>query len=169
MGGFGSGRPRKNPMSCLVEECIAIDVKDMGGGSPWAGRWVYDSSGHACEIDRGLIALGGSGSGRRRIERIGLTQTARGRCGTRWWYCCPGCSSRRGKLYLQPGGGRFKCRACHGLVYKSQREHDPRLDALADDPESMLRLLEDCENQMNLDNAVQCMHIAMRCIRACHR
>ncbi len=41
--------------------------------------------------------------------------------GTRPWFACPGCGTRRRMLYLSPAGSRFRCRACHGLAYGSTR------------------------------------------------
>ena len=40
--------------------------------------------------------------------------------GLRPWFICPGCHRRCAKLYHR---GHFRCRACHGLVYRSQREN----------------------------------------------
>jgi hypothetical protein len=39
--------------------------------------------------------------------------------GWRWWLVCPGCGSRRAKLYLREWA-RVSCRACLGLHYTSQ-------------------------------------------------
>jgi hypothetical protein len=39
--------------------------------------------------------------------------------GRRRWFACPGCGRACRVLF---GGGRFLCRRCHGLQYKSQRE-----------------------------------------------
>ncbi len=41
--------------------------------------------------------------------------------GSRLWFACPGCATRRGVLYLSPAGSRFRCRECHGLAYRSTR------------------------------------------------
>ena len=45
----------------------------------------------------------------------------------RWWFVCPRCGDRRDALYSLPGGSPtdWRCRACHGLIYASQR-HGPR-------------------------------------------
>ena len=42
--------------------------------------------------------------------------------GHRWWYRCPQCVERVGKLYIPPGGDRLLCRTCHGLTYLSCQE-----------------------------------------------
>lgn len=53
-------------------------------------------------------------------ERVGLDRTPCPFGGSRAWFRCPGCLSRRAVLY--GAGGRFRCRACHDLVYSSTRE-----------------------------------------------
>jgi len=42
--------------------------------------------------------------------------------GTRTWFCCPGCSSRRAVLFGVDG--RFRCRRCHDLAYTATREDE---------------------------------------------
>jgi hypothetical protein len=41
--------------------------------------------------------------------------------GMRWWFRCPSCRRRCGKLYLTPRQTHFGCRRCRGLKYRSQR------------------------------------------------
>jgi hypothetical protein len=41
--------------------------------------------------------------------------------GTRWFFTCPFCGTRRWKLY-RPPGCLFRCRDCYGLVYKTWHE-----------------------------------------------
>jgi len=60
--------------------------------------------------------------------------------GDRPWFRCPECDARKAKLYKPPhGAGRFLCRDCHGLLYRSQTYRSPlveafdRLDNAADD------------------------------------
>lgn len=53
-------------------------------------------------------------------ERIALTRTACHYGGSRPWFLCPGCGSRRAVLYSV--GGTFRCRACHDLAYSCTRE-----------------------------------------------
>lgn len=68
--------------------------------------------------------------------------------GRRWWFICPlvvngrACNRRVGVLYL--GGGKyFGCRHCYNLTYRSQKEHDSRVDALIKNPEMLLSKLKD--------------------------
>ncbi len=48
--------------------------------------------------------------------------------GVRYWFICPRvingnhCGRRVGTLYLPPGGGRFGCRHCYNLSYKSRNK-----------------------------------------------
>jgi hypothetical protein len=48
--------------------------------------------------------------------------------GIRWWLRCPSCRARRAALYLTPATATrlaFRCRACLGLAYATQRR-EPR-------------------------------------------
>jgi hypothetical protein len=54
---------------------------------------------------------------------IRLTTTKLVSGGSRWWFECPKCNKRMGKLYLPPGENAFACRLCYNLTYQSnQRE-----------------------------------------------
>jgi predicted RNA-binding Zn-ribbon protein involved in translation (DUF1610 family) len=52
-------------------------------------------------------------------ERISLPRTTCTFGGTRVWFSCPRCGTRRAVLYAL--GGRFRCRSCHQLAYASTR------------------------------------------------
>lgn len=51
-----------------------------------------------------------------------LTHRADGRA-ARWWFVCPRCARRCGRLYLPLGAVRVGCRHCLGLLYRSQFSH----------------------------------------------
>ncbi|WP_053773232.1 hypothetical protein [Halorubrum tropicale] len=51
---------------------------------------------------------------------VGLEYTPANFGGERPWFTCPGCRTRRGKLYKPPHRDRFRCRECHDLLYESQ-------------------------------------------------
>ena len=40
----------------------------------------------------------------------------------RYWFTCPRCGRRVGKVYLPPGDHDFACRRCHKLAYRSNQE-----------------------------------------------
>jgi hypothetical protein len=54
--------------------------------------------------------------------------------GIRYWIVCPGCSRRAAKLYEPWEMAEYKCRSCHNLIYRAQKEHDKRVDRLLKDP-----------------------------------
>lgn len=62
--------------------------------------------------------------GRRpQFVRLAATWPHYSRGGARWWFLCPACGARVGRLHL-PYRGRaaeFKCRRCHGLTYESSQ------------------------------------------------
>jgi len=68
--------------------------------------------------------------------------------GVRYWFVCPlitngmPCSRRVGKLYLPPRAEYFGCRHCYNLTYRSQKEHDKRVDALLKNPELLMSQLQ---------------------------
>lgn len=52
-------------------------------------------------------------------DRIRVFRTPCTFGGTRVWFACPGCATRRAILYGL--GGYFRCRACHNIVHASTR------------------------------------------------
>ncbi len=64
----------------------------------------------------------GEGPMRPMRERVALDWTPCRYGGSRPWFRCPNCGSRRAILFCV--GGRFRCRICHDLVYASTWE-DP--------------------------------------------
>ena len=61
------------------------------------------------------------------VERISISKTAVHLGGQRSWFLCPGCNRRIAALYFMM---QFRCRHCHGLRYRSQRE-TPRFRAIS--------------------------------------
>lgn len=53
-------------------------------------------------------------------ERVLLTPTVPTFGGQRWWFACPWCERRCRVLYVPLSGGRFGCRRCLELRYRSQ-------------------------------------------------
>ncbi len=66
-----------------------------------------------------------------RHDTITLQTTRPNYGGARWWFSCPICQRRAGWVYLDPRRGRFCCRRCAGLMYRSQQAHDKTLDRYA--------------------------------------
>lgn len=56
---------------------------------------------------------------RDRTVTLFLSKTNPNYGGERLWFVCPGCNTRRAKLY---GGQWFRCRACQGAYYQTQLE-----------------------------------------------
>jgi hypothetical protein len=54
--------------------------------------------------------------------RIPLAKTACNLGGMRYWFCCPQCGRRVGKIYRKPMGELFVCRVCNNLSYESRNE-----------------------------------------------
>ena len=57
--------------------------------------------------------------------RIKLDKTRCHLGGVRYWFLCPNCGRRSGKLYRKPIGEMYLCRNCNDLTYESRNE--PRL------------------------------------------
>ncbi len=116
------------------EYCPAIDIRDLHrlGQKSRTGvcvSWRWHRGGSAlCSIDIEIhddhVTLRDvTERGQHRTEWIVLTRTPCHYGGTRPWFCCPGCHQRCAKLYMYRG--RFLCRPCHGLGYRSQLEARP--------------------------------------------
>lgn len=52
-------------------------------------------------------------------QRIELEATRPNYGGLRWWFTCPRCKRRAGRLYLPKDERSFLCRLCHDLSYES--------------------------------------------------
>src|SRR5687768_6494646 len=124
MGGPGSGilggaRRRKRVSSCFT---IGIKKPLSKRYSLTSGllKWQRSSFNVAYEL------TGGEGArtvalyyewGTARAQTVSLVSTVPNYGGLRWWFLCPRCGRRVGRLHLRPG--LFACRACHNLTYES--------------------------------------------------
>jgi hypothetical protein len=123
------------------EDCPAIDVRNPrhrelidqpGGRISW--RW-HRGGKPLCYIDMvfntdHVLLTDATDQRRPNAAMISLTRTPCHYSGTRAWFECPSCCRRCAKLYYYEG--RFNCRKCHGLGYRSQLEakvERPRLIA----------------------------------------
>lgn len=87
----------------------------VGDGTETHARTEHTDALPVCAVERELPTVTTSN---------GETAT-----GMQYYWLCPGCGSRREKLYLPPAwhSESFRCRECHGLTYRSSRiSHDPR-------------------------------------------
>jgi hypothetical protein len=126
MGGHNSTRWEGVATRVCVESCFTVCAPRgrLVMGRSLVLKWPRERVTVHCEVLAGSSLLlrhdfGGGGS-----QTVRLVQTAANLGGSRWWFLCPGCGSRVGRLHL-PGRGRilplFKCRACHGLTYESAK------------------------------------------------
>ena len=70
--------------------------------------------------------------GLKRVAEVTLTADHVARSGSRrWWWQCPGCMKRCGKLFIVPRSGLPRCRTCGSITYASRHAmHPARLDRL---------------------------------------
>jgi len=136
VGGYFSTRWNLEYVRTPTDPLLALDVRwleRMGALAPGAvfrPRWtcrgepsgwivtIRDPLHESLILDYKIRAPGKDWEPVR--EAIGLGTTTCHYGGERTWFLCPGCRSRRAVLFAL--GGRFRCRACHGLAYSSTRE-----------------------------------------------
>lgn len=127
---MGEGiRPGSIPGRVCVEASYTL-APPRGEIAPgaWSAAWPASGFSVSC-----LLVADGAGGFRvelRHTRHGGAFQTVKlattrphfSRGGVRWWFVCPGCARRVGRLHL-PYKGRpareFKCRRCHALTYES--------------------------------------------------
>ena len=129
MGGSGSGRSSWRNAG-TTDHALSLDVRVLkragalrfGASVTW--QWTVTQLGDPtqCSVrltcDRALtVAFTTDGESRREVITL-LNQRQR-LGGLRPWFRCPGCSTRVAKVYLSRG--RFICRRCARLCYRSQR------------------------------------------------
>ncbi len=117
------------PARTCVESCFTLAPpagKIRPGG--WSARWPRSGVAVSCRLTRDgaggfVVAIRHNwrGGGYQSV-RLEATTPNFSRGGSRWWFLCPGCGRRVGRLHL-PGRGpvvqEFKCRRCHNLTYES--------------------------------------------------
>lgn len=135
MGGPGSGRHERPDRTTCVEDVPCLDVLSLQRRGvfetavsqtdttvTWTRNDVLWAS-VGIKAQRACITL--------EIPISDVQQSCQGvfidwtRCHYgrhRPWFCCPDCFRRCRMIYLN--GGRFACRLCHGLPYRSQRCSD---------------------------------------------
>lgn len=99
----------------------------------WRGTIAWPSRGGAAECEVWYPGPGeGDGSGALAVVRYGIrgpphacwvplvsVMTHWG--ARRWFFLCPGCDRRCGRLYLPPSSNHFRCRRCHRITYETCR------------------------------------------------
>jgi hypothetical protein len=141
LGGFGSGR-HWFLKKTTVEECLTLDINKLIKAGllnrSWGElRWYRGGEETAC-VDYMLKDMGFKegesvhvlmllSSVIRRDQRvptqdIPLLTTLLHSGGKRYWFSCPNCKRRVGRLHLPYGGSYFFCRRCYDLTYMSSQE-----------------------------------------------
>lgn len=125
MGGFGSGRRETTPKTDDALRLSASTLRREGCLSPGQRliTWRWASGREASislEVYEEDIELSFTFQGAVRNQRVSLEYTANHYGGRRAWFRCPCCSRRVGVLYFRLG--RFACRQCLNLKYRSQSE-----------------------------------------------
>jgi hypothetical protein len=127
MGGSGSSRWEGTQTRLCVESCFSV-APPRGKLFPRTCvlRWEWSGVTVRCTLLRDgaggftlLLVHDYRGGGRQSVR---LVETRPNYGGRRWWFLCPACGARAGRLHL-PGRGlsahEFKCRRCHDLTYES--------------------------------------------------
>lgn len=162
MGGEGSGRWYRLTKKPVVEDALGLDVRKFAQWgalrSHWQGtiRWSYGDREPFASAGYTVMVTGGQGlvltmryciDGKENIDQPIALQTTRPHYGgARWWFTCPSCQRRSGKLYLPASANVFACRRCYGLTYRSTQEHDKRLSYLLGHPGALGALAERVAN-----------------------
>jgi len=144
MGGYGSGR-QVEKYFCTVEECYGLDINKMVRGKWFEPRRRTSGTIKWHVGDKEVASIGYEG----RMDlsppylrlyytwnqtdhidyKVCFTTSRPNYGGDRYWFLCPSCMKRVGKLHLAPGQKYFTCRICQRLTYQSCRESH-QLDAL---------------------------------------
>ncbi len=143
MGGYGSGRWGWSHTRETTDGLLWLDVRDLarrglfaaGPGQIATGSIAWSRRGETTDWIR--VACAGDepdtvlldyqtwrpGEAWKPVrERVLIERTPCRYGGSRPWFRCSRCGSRRAVLYSV--GGHFRCRACHDLAYGSTRDAD---------------------------------------------
>ena len=143
MGGSGSGEWFRWNARETVESCLCLDINKLvregavARTHPVRGSWHWTNTATG-EVESSVSYLFEPqafygpvlrvnykvtrGYERHKVDLlIQLQHTRPNFGGVRWWFTCPYCSRRVGKLYQPSRAIYFSCRKCHDLRYQSQR------------------------------------------------
>jgi len=134
MGGYSSTRWGNTATRATTGDSFPLSTATLApymGDGRRAADWTWSRGGKPVGSVRGVVSreevllwytlTRGGGESEAVQDALPLAWTSCTLGGTRPWFACPGCGTRRRVLYLPPAGGRFRCRACHGLAYSSTR------------------------------------------------
>jgi hypothetical protein len=186
MGGYGSGRwglhiraarVEDIPLQLELDRTMARHIRAGGGlySVTWKPRHTLLGQRQESSITYAVVEGGGAirlqyrnvTTGQEVDERVAVV-SAQLRYGQRLFWQCPGCSRRAALLYYRgsngmPGflsrqPGRFRCRQCHGLTYRSCHESDGRISAMLrqyeENPEAATAALHRMIDVGNLHNGL---------------
>jgi hypothetical protein len=121
LGGFGSGRHWLYKRT-TVEECLTLDINSLIRGdllhrSFGEVRWYRggeetDSISYTLREKDSVLTLHSPLN-----QDISLVTTELPWGAKRYWFSCPNCKRRVGRLHLPPGESYFFCRECYHLTY----------------------------------------------------
>mgnify|MGYP007002351797 CR=1 FL=1 len=135
MGGPGSGNWIRSKQKIPVSQCLSIDIREftasihrcISGEFQWRNAIGLDISSVSYSLlpetkTLPLLILSYYRCGQIQNEIIEFTKSTLFSRGTRWWFICPACKKRVGKLYLPARTLLFACRACHNLTHRKQQK-----------------------------------------------
>jgi len=113
---------------CEDHHRLDVGALNRGGLLNGSGTLTWPDGHHVTVIGYGdSLKLEYVIDGKKIQERVSLSKTAVHLGGHRSWFLCPGCNRRIASLYFMM---QFRCRHCHDLRYRSQREA-PRFRAIS--------------------------------------
>jgi len=122
MGGSGSTRWNGTPTRRQADGSFRLPAPPAWMVEARAGLWRWQKFGYFVRFDldgpaEALLRYPTRRGAAR--QSVGLESTPANLGGSRWWWLCPDCDRRCGKLYLPPRSDLFACRLCHALSYES--------------------------------------------------
>jgi len=142
LGGLGSGRHCFSKKT-TVEECLTLDINKLlkggllnrswgelrwyrgGEETAYVNYWLKDigfREGESVYVLTLHFSLSRQGQRIPITQDIPLVTTHLHSGGKRYWFSCPNCRRRVGRLHLPYGADRFLCRSCYDLTYASCQE-----------------------------------------------
>jgi hypothetical protein len=163
-----------------VEDCVHLCVKELRRYGVFAGafgsQWILNRNNDdrcletiihfsVIEYPRYALALnitdalGGNGTTR---PAIPVTTSVPHFGGRRFWFKCPSCGRRVGRLYRPWEQSKFACRGCHYLTYRTSQTHNKRIDALRRNPLALLVALNSKKPKHALLGIRACVQVVAR-------